>query len=1195
MQIWSGLVRRGGRTDQGSPQARELALLSLAELSLTGTDALNRVLAIDPVALEGLRHDGLLRSSTDDPFQIGPEFSHDEVRRYAVARLMLASPNVTSRLVDAHAPRWALSAARLACQVRLAAGDSLTNPMRERFSRMQQSFDVLTESGHGARWGDVPGEALLTLGNPEPVLRDAWSDLRANDDAGLRRISRLVAQRLVDGSGVVQLSAVEPVIDLLLASEHPWSAGEHAQSLLRKWLHASILSRRQAGHPLRLRLLQRLMSTCAAADVRQQREQKAADAAHAARSPEQVEEERKAEERHRALIKAMGGGHRGSRRTRREVPREVTDEIIVELLALLGPDLGQDGEALLRRVAREAPAHLWPAVEKLYTDVALAQFGRGLLADLTEAYYIEDDGWGSRYDFGIRRHQAAPFVPQSDWYYGPFAILLRTDLVRGIAVLNRMLNHAARTRVLSDRGGPFDPPSADDQADEYRIELEITGIRRPYLGDAQVWMWYRGGTAIGPRPCMSALLALEQVCDEVLAAGVPLENLVSVLLADCENLATVALTVGMLVRNLEVADRLLDPFLREPEIWEYEFARVSNERLSGATPSEESAVDRRLWSLSDAAMRLVLNAEGTRIDELREIGNELVTNARSRVEVRGRELTEPQIEHRLALVRAWASGLDRSTYSVSATEQGVYVQSDPPQEVVEVIQRNAADAQQFLAAAKLKVKYYIDPRNGTDHNPTAEDLAADIDTARDLLENPPNLRLGDEWDSPALVAAAALEAQLLYGIESPAEAIEFAARTVMRIAAGEAYSPQYDSVESYFEQGPERSAARVLPLLLLPSAQPVRTSLVAAGNETSLEMEIFAGATNLASALANEVRVHLARGLDAIWTTACSAEGPCHHQTAFELVTTTMRDCAFGEWNEQAGTRQLTLLGDPVDETLANVEDGAIFITRLDAAIRAVAPASMTRTCISRRARNLLSVAVEAHRRGQLAHEEDYDERGTHALQVARALLTVIAEGDASPVLGHLEALADNSSLLKNFLTAVSAAAEETPSRAATARRIWPSMVTWVLALHRGGRNAFDKRYDGDLALAALMPNRVYEHAFLYREIQTEPIMWWTPRDWQHTVEEWLPLARGNITCIDQLVNFLIPMHIVERIRTGLPWLADLVLAQPDRVAQRTYLLVDWLIEAQPVARDGGVLDVWQQIVDALVVAGETRLAPYSV
>lgn len=1196
MQIWSGLVRRGGRSDRGTPDARELALLRLAELSLTGGDALNGVMTIDPLALEGLRHDGLLRSPIDDPFQIGPEFSHDEVRRYALARLMLASTSVTSRLVDAGVPRWALGAARLACQVRLAADDSVTNPVRERLSRVQQSFDAIAESGHGARWGDVPGEALLTLGDPGTVLRDAWPGLRADGDAGLRRISRLVVQRLVDGSGLVRLSAIEPVIDLLLSSEEPWSAGEYAQTLLRKWLHALVVSRAPEGHPLRLRLLERLLSTCATADARQKREQAAADATRAARSPEQVEEDSKAEERHQALIKAMGGQRR-SRRTRRELPRAVTDEIIVELLALLGPDLGQDGEALLRRIAQEAPAYLWPAVEKPYTDFALAQFGRALLSDLTEAYYIQDDGWGSRYDFGIRNHRATAYIPQAAWYYGPFAILFRTDFVRGVAALNRMLNHAARVRagVLSGGGDHFDPVVVDDQDDEYRTELEVTGVRRDYVGDAHVWMWYRGG-GIGPRPCMSALLALERVCDEFLASGAPLENLVTILLTSCDNLATVALTVGLLVRHLEAANSLLDPFLTEPAVWEHEFARVDHEKVGPVASSEGvAAPDRRLWSLADVGMRLVISAEGARIDELREIGQKLISRARKRAELRHGGSAESQIEDGLALVRAWASGLDQSTYSLHETEQGVYVQSAPPQEVVDIIQRNAADAQQFLAAAKLKVKYYIDPRHGNEHNPTAEDLAADIDIARNLLDHPPNLRLGDEWDSPALVAAAAIEANLLKSIQLPSSAIEFAVRTVMRIAAGEAYSPQYDSVESYFEQGAERSAARVMPLLLLPAAQSMRTSLGAASDETRVYSDIIAGSTNLASALANEVRVHLARGLDAVWTTDCSADGPCHHQAAFELVTTTMRDCAFGDWNDEAGSRELTLLDNPVDEALANVEDESIFVARLDAAIRALAPASTTTTCISQRAQTLLNVVIEAHRRGQLAHEENYDERGTHAMQVARALLTVIAEGEESPLLEHLETLADNSSLLKNLLTAVSAAAEECPNRAATARRIWPSVVARVLTLHRDGHNTFNDRYDGDLALAALMPNRTYEHAFLYREIQTEPIMWWTPREWQQTVEDWLPLARGNTTCIDQLVNFLKPMHLEERVRTGLPWLADLVLAQPDKVAKRTYLLVDWLIETQSVARDHNILDLWQQVVDALVVAGETRLAPYSV
>ena len=115
-QVWSGLVRRHEQSDRGTPDARQLALLRLADLALCGGDALDVVGAIDPAALDGLRRDGLLRTSLDDPFKIGPEFAHDEVRRYAVARLILAAGDPTSKLVAAGVPRWSLGAARLACQ-----------------------------------------------------------------------------------------------------------------------------------------------------------------------------------------------------------------------------------------------------------------------------------------------------------------------------------------------------------------------------------------------------------------------------------------------------------------------------------------------------------------------------------------------------------------------------------------------------------------------------------------------------------------------------------------------------------------------------------------------------------------------------------------------------------------------------------------------------------------------------------------------------------------------------------------------------------------------------------------------------------------------------------------------------------------------------------------------------------------------
>ena len=58
--------------------------------------------------------------------------------------------------------------------------------------------------------------------------------------------------------------------------------------------------------------------------------------------------------------------------------------------------------------------------------------------------------------------------------------------------------------------------------------------------------------------------------------------------------------------------------------------------------------------------------------------------------------------------------------------------------------------------------------------------------------------------------------------------------------------------------------------------------------------------------------------------------------------------------------------------------------------------------------------------------------------------------------------------------------------------------------------------------------------------------------------------------------------------------MAELVLAKPRNIANRTYLLANWLVETRASAAAVGLSDIWQQIVDALVVEGDSRLAPYS-
>ena len=142
--------------------------------------------------------------------------------------------------------------------------------------------------------------------------------------------------------------------------------------------------------------------------------------------------------------------------------------------------------------------------------------------------------------------------------------------------------------------------------------------------------------------------------------------------------------------------------------------------------------------------------------------------------------------------------------------------------------------------------------------------------------------------------------------------------------------------------------------------------------------------------------------------------------------------------------------------SLVSTADDSIRVSQLDAAIRALAPAAMANICISAQARDLLLALLAAQRRALLKYEDgDPDPRGSHTLVSARALLTLARNADDAAIYEHIDAYADSSALLDNLLRSLSAAAEETPERAATARRIWPNVVRYVLQLNQSGRTPF--------------------------------------------------------------------------------------------------------------------------------------------
>ena len=1228
-EIWAGLVRRHEKTDRGSPDAREITLLDLADLALRNVESDGRrevLRGLNSAALDGLRRDGLLRTSQDNPFRIGPEFSHDEVRRYAVARILLADRKPSEKLLAVEAPRWSLSAARLACQVLLAGPNKPDDPLQGRFARLQMSFDALVEAGHSVRWADVPSEALISLTNSHSVLQDAWPGLKENNAAGLKRLIRLISQRFRNDYRIVSTATIEPIVELLLRDRFPWKSGRHVQELLREWLRGHVVANTAAGHQLRIQLRGHLLDAYEEADRRFVQRKKARDAELAARTPEEVERDKQF-----AARSALG---RGSLSTRPEIPYEITEKVFLELLALLGSDLGSEGEKILRRVGKDAPSRLAPAVEEPLTGRALASYSRALLAYLTESYYVDDenDGFGIR-DDGIRGHNFqgyGPF-PMSARYYGPFCWLLAADFHSGVEVINRLLNHATyiRVRKLSGLHEINRIRDADDFG-MYHMTLEFDGKRKKYFGDENTWRWYYGEASVGPYPCMSALQALERACDQQLVKNnLSIKDLISVLLENCESLAMVGLIVGLLIRHLEKAGSLLDPCLIQPVIWNYEIRRIILEiRAPGLVADSDGLVTprRRHWSFREVAMFMAFHANAERADELRKLGQQLVENARQQVELsENRSLTEIQTfqtgpaDVNIDQVRAWASSLDRSSLEARNTSHGLEISSVLPKDVAASLQESDKGLQREIESFSLFGQYFI-KLNHVPTEPVGKDeLAADLSFVRELLGSSTNLDSRHSWDVSALVAAAALRAEILQNIDLSTEDILLSAGIILRIGLGEAGKLSSGGELSVNENGADRSAARAIPLLLLPTAAPVRAAIddsreltkrnhsgvgkvrqvirAIIGMESRLTTSesIARAGFNLAQSPLYEVRLHLARGMDNVWQAPCAGEGRCHHDLGLQLVKETMHDCICGEFDVNRRRCPVIKLDEPIATSLSNYDGKSVIAHRLDAAIRALAPAVMANICISDQAQLLLSALFDAQRRALLVHgNAGVDDRGSRSLVSARALMTLAENGGDNALFTHLDAFLNRPALLDTLLQAMSAVAEETRSRAEITRRIWPRVMRRVLQYKTTDYASIQDNSYSDHSIASLLPNSAGETPYLYREIQGKPIDWWDPVSLISEVEEWLVHAKGRACCIDRLIRFIRVLAPEEQVQKGIPWITTLVFADNFREASQAWLLSNWLIQMRPVAVRVNLLDGWQKVVDALVVAGDTSLAPYS-
>ena len=264
----------------------------------------------------------------------------------------------------------------------------------------------------------------------------------------------------------------------------------------------------------------------------------------------------------------------------------------------------------------------------------------------------------------------------------------------------------------------------------------------------------------------------------------------------------------------------------------------------------------------------------------------------------------------------------------------------PPADLEAAREADRGQLEGVSEAIRLFVRHHVEPAK-EDAKPIGRDeLVADMVAARTLVENPASRSPHDPVDVCALVAASALEALFVAGESLPDDTLRAAAEIVLEI--GEASPAPQGIDDMFYEYGADRSAARVIPLLLLPAAAPLRKLADKNGGAITCDRAVRAG-PNLSRTLSYEVRVHLARGLDRLWKAPCADGGRCHHDPGWQMAVETMRYCVLGPWEPGTEGRIALALEEPFSSSLAGAD--SVIVPRLDGAIRALAPAAVADIC----------------------------------------------------------------------------------------------------------------------------------------------------------------------------------------------------------------------------------------------------------
>ena len=116
----------------------------------------------------------------------------------------------------------------------------------------------------------------------------------------------------------------------------------------------------------------------------------------------------------------------------------------------------------------------------------------------------------------------------------------------------------------------------------------------------------------------------------------------------------------------------------------------------------------------------------------------------------------------------------------------------------------------------------------------------------------------------------------------------------------------------------------------------------------------------------------------------------------------------------------------------------------------------------------------------------------------------------------------------------------------------------------------------------------------MYNEAVGAPIDWVSAEDLLEQIEDWLPLGRGEMKCLDGLIGYLRRLPLDVQVTRGISWVSYVCIQSGRVTVALSWSLNDWIKDTLNIAEELGLLEEWQILVDSLVVAGNDGLAPYS-